>query len=85
MPLQCNYLFLRLDAPQLDCLMDTAISQILTLRREYQDAFSVPLQSHYLLLRVKTPQFDCLIDTARSQILAVRREYHGIDAAAMAS
>ncbi len=81
MALQRSYLLLRLYAPELDCLVFAAGSQILTVWRECDgvDALSVAFQRSYLLLRLYAPELDCFVFAAGSQTLAVWRECDGVD------
>ncbi len=73
MALQRSYLLLRLYAPELDCVVSTAGSQILAIWRECDgvDGFTVALQRSCLLLRLYAPELDCVVIAARNQILAV--------------
>ncbi len=57
MALHLSYLLLRLYAPELDCLIITAGSQILAVWREYDgvDSIIMALQRSYLLMRLYAP------------------------------
>ncbi len=81
MALQRSYLVLRLYAPELDCVVSAAGSQILTIWRECdgEDRITMALQRSYLLLRLYAPELDCVVVAAGSQILAVWRECEGVD------
>ncbi len=78
---QRSYLLLRLYAPELDCVVSTAGSQILAVWRECdgEDVINVALQRSYLLLRLYAPELNCVVLAAGSQILAVWRECKGPD------
>ncbi len=73
MALQRSYLLLRLYAPELDCLVYAAESQILAVWRECDgvDDIIMASQRSYLLLRLYVPELDCFVFAAGSQILAV--------------
>ncbi len=73
MALQRSYLLLRLYAPELDCFVVAAGSQILAVWRECDgvDLLSVASQRIYLLPRLYAPELDCVVFAAGSQILAV--------------
>jgi hypothetical protein len=81
MALQRSYLLLRLYAPELDCFVSAAGSQILAVWRECDGVhlITVALQRSYLLLRLYAPELDCFVFAAGSQILAVWRECDGED------
>ncbi len=68
MALQRGYLVLRLYAPELDCSVFAAGSQILAVWRECDgvDLLSVAFQRSYLLLRLYVPELDCFISAAGS-------------------
>jgi hypothetical protein len=74
--LQRSYLLLRLYAPELDCFISAAGSQILAIWGECDggDEMTVALQRSYLLLRLYAPELDCVISAAGNQILAIWRE-----------
>jgi hypothetical protein len=78
---QRSYLLLRLYAPELDCAVFAAGSQILAVWRECDgvNGFTVALQRSYLFLRLYAPELDCFVIAAGSQILAVWRECDGLD------
>jgi hypothetical protein len=71
--LQCSYLLLRLYAPELDCFVLAARSQMLAFWRECDggDGLTVALERSYLLLQLYAPKLDCFVVAAGSQILAV--------------
>ncbi len=73
MALHRSQLFLRLYAPELDCVAKAAGSQILAVWRECDGMYGLPvaLQRSYLLLRLYAPELDCFVIAAGSQILAV--------------
>ncbi len=73
MALQRSYLLLRLYAPELDCVVLAARSQILAVWRECDrvDLPTMALQRSYLLLRLYAPELGCFVSAAGSQILAV--------------
>ncbi len=81
MTLQRSYLLLRLYAPELDCFILGAGSQILAFWRECdgEDSIIMALQRSYLLLRLYSPELDCVVFAAGSQILAIWRECDGVD------
>jgi hypothetical protein len=60
---QHSYLLPRLYAPQLDCIVFAAGSQILAVWRECdgEDRLTVASQRIYLLLRFYTPELDCFV------------------------
>ncbi len=62
MALQRSYLLLRLYAPELDCFVLAAGSQILAVWRECDifDGLTVALQRSYLFLRIYAPEFTVL-------------------------
>ncbi len=78
---QLSYLLLRLYAPELDCFIIAAGSQILAVWRKCDGAnvIIVAFQRSYLLLRLYAPELDCLVVATGSQILAIWREYNGVD------
>ncbi len=63
MALQRSYLLLRLYAPELDCVVLAAGSQILAVWRECDgvDLLTVALQRSYFLLRLYAPELDCSV------------------------
>jgi hypothetical protein len=79
--LQRSHLLLRLYAPEFDCFVLAAGSQILAIWRECdgEDSIIMALQRSYLLLRLYAPELDCFVFAAGSQILAVWREYDRVD------
>jgi hypothetical protein len=60
--LQRSYLLLRLYAPNLDCAVVAAGSQILAVWRECdgEDPLTVALQRSYFFLRLHSPELDCV-------------------------
>ncbi len=79
MALQRNYLLLQLYAPELDCFVIAAGSQILAVWRECDglDVLTVALQFSYLLMQLYAAELDYFVLAAGSQILAVWRECDG--------
>ncbi len=79
--LQRSYALLRLYAPELDCVVYAAGSQIFAVWRECKglDGLTVALQRSYLVLRLYAPELHCVVVAAGSQILAIWRECDGVD------
>jgi hypothetical protein len=78
---QRSYLLIIVYAPELDCVISAAGSQILAVWRECDrlDIFAVASQRSYLLIILYAPELDCVVPAAGSQILAVWRECDGVD------